>query len=236
MARSKIIAELASSHGGDVDIAADMIRAAADAGADYAKLQTYSLAKLNPADPQYAKLKQAHLDKAAHEKLLTVGQQVGIQVFSTPFDSESLQLLRDLGLTTFKIASSESGNGWFEVKKTEHWFISWPWGRKPQVMEASYANLTHMTAIPLYPTPLECVMMARLLDGYSDHGEGLTACQWAIAHGIKALEVHLCLPGKSRVTQFDKTPQNIKELRDFCDKIATIRSGISTQFRERWSA
>ena len=236
MPRCLIVAELATAHQGDLDVAADMIRAAADAGADYAKLQTYSLAKLNPADKQYQWLKHAHLDKAAHEKLLTVGQQVGIPVFSTPFDAESLQLLRDLGLTTFKIASSESSNDWWwDIREDETWFISFPWGRfgirVPVPLKGHY-----LTAIPLYPTPLECVGQAHLLGGWSCHCEGISACQWAIAQGVQLVEVHLCVPGKSRVTSFDKTPDQVRTLRKFADDVATMRSGVATRFRERWSA
>lgn len=232
--RTTIIAELATAHGGDLDIAADLIRAAADAGAEYAKVQTYSLEKLNPADPQYAWLTQAHLDQRAHEKLLTVCQQVGIQFLSTPFDAESLQLLRDLGLTTFKIASSESGNKWWHAQHNEHWMVSYPWGKDaPDPFIWWHQRLT---AIPLYPTPLECVGQATLLDGWSDHTEGLSACQWALAQGVQLVEVHLCLEHKSRVTKFDKTPEDIRTLRKFADDCATMRSGVATRFRERWSA
>lgn len=235
--RCQLIAELATAHGGDLDIAADLIRAAADSGSDYAKVQTYQLARLHPADPQYAWLTRAYLDQRAHERLLTVCQQVGIQFLSTPMDAESLQWLRDLGLTTFKIASSESGNGWYEVRKDEHWFVSWPWGRLASALkQQQYSNLTHLTAIPLYPTPLECVMLAPLLDGWSDHCEGIAACQCAVAHGARVVECHLCLPGKSRVTAFDKTPDHLRMLRRFADDVATMTSGVATRFRERWSA
>jgi N,N'-diacetyllegionaminate synthase len=238
MARCLIVAELATAHGGNVDLAEDMIRAAADAGADYAKLQTYDLAKLNPNDPQAAWLIQSHLDKAAHERLIAVGLKVGIEVFSTPFDAGSLELLRSLGLKRFKIASSESGGHWWTPLGDETWIVSWPWG-KTGVLEDlfdlhSRDKYVAMTAIPLYPTPLECVARAELLDGYSCHAEGITACVFALAHGVRVIEAHMCLPGRSRVTKFDKTPENIREIRDFADKIATIRSGVSTQFMERW--
>lgn len=233
--RAQIIAELATAHGGDLDVAADLIRAAADAGADWAKIQTYSLDKLNPADPQYAWLRQAHLDRAAHERLLTVCQQVGIRFLSTPMDAASLQLLRELGLTTFKIASSESGNRWWVPQRHEQWFVSYPWGRCLDNMTCGGLHYA-LTAIPLYPTPLECVGQATLLDGWSCHCEGLSACQWAIAHGAQVLEAHLCLPGKSRVTKFDKTPESFRLLRRFADDCQTMRSGVATRFRERWGA
>lgn len=236
MSRTILIAECATGHGGDLSIAEDMIAAAADSGADYVKFQTYSLAKLNPRDPQRGWLTQAHLDRAAHERLMAHCQTRGTQFLSTPFDADSLQMLRDLGLTTFKIASSESGNDWWSMLAGECWFVSYPWGIvTPDYCERPAHHA--LTAIPMYPTPLECVGRATLLDGWSDHCASLDACLWAIAQGVQVIEAHLTLgDGRGRRMPWDKTPENIKQIRDFADKIATIRTGVSTQFRERWSA
>lgn len=247
--RGLIVAEIATGHGGDVALAGDMIRAAADAGADLVKLQSYTLSKLNPRDPQREWLTQAHLDKAAHEQLLRVGQDCGIEVFSTPFDAEALQMLRDLGLKRFKIASSEALNQWWAGNRREQWIVSWPWGRKGSTRRETISdydgevcgfydtdNATHLTAIPLYPTPLEAVGRAELLDGWSDHGVGLSACYRALALGAQMLEVHFTLPGKSRELAFDKTPTEIRMLRKFAEDCATMTSGVSEQFRTRWSA
>lgn len=236
--RAQIVAELATAHGGDVDLAADMIKAAADAGADLVKLQSYNLAKLNPADPQRDWLVKSHLDEAAHVRLLTVGQNCGVEVFSTPFDSDSLAMLRRLGLTRFKIASSESGNNWWQPRDGETWCVSHPWGCyriRQGAIEWPTASY-HLTAIPLYPTPLECVERATLLDGWSDHCVGLSACYRAISLGAQIVEVHLALAGRSRVMPFDKSPAEIRLLRQFAEDVETMRSGVGQRFRERWSA
>jgi sialic acid synthase SpsE len=239
-----ILAELSTNHGGDVELAADMIRAAADAGATYAKLQTYSLDALNPRDPQAEWLRQAHLDRAAHERLIQVGKDVGIPVISTPFDAASLQMLRELGLTTFKIASSESGHDWWQLRSGEQWFVSYPWGveservqwerlGRPEMVPRLCSRHTRLTAIPLYPTPLEVVGRAPLLDGWSCHGVGNDACSWALARGVKVLEVHFTI-GKGRVCAWDRTPDQVRELRRFANSVETMRSGVNQQFRERW--
>ena len=235
---TEFIAECATAHGGDLDIAADLVRAAADSGATWVKFQTYDLAKLNPADPQAAWLKQAHLDKADHELLMALCEQVGIRFLSTPFDAGSLQLLRDLGLTTFKIASSESAQPWWRtgVNGHEHWLISYPWGRPSHAPCLPQGTYTYLSAIPLYPTPLECVGRVPLLDGLSDHCEGIAACQYAIAQGARVVEAHLCLPGRSREMKWDKSPAQLRQLREFAEACETMRSGVSTTFRRRWSA
>jgi sialic acid synthase SpsE len=241
-----IIAEAATGHGGDLDIAADMVRAAADSGADWVKFQTYDLAKLNPQDPQADWLKQAHLDKADHELLMRTCEQVGIQFLSAPFDAGSLQMLRELGLTTFKVASSESDSTWWSQfygpKSGEYWFVSFPWGVVPSRFQEYgtqhpwLKQMTKLTAVPLYPTPPECVGKATMLDGWSDHTVGLEACQMALAQGATVIEAHLTLPGKSRQMPWDKTPEQFRQLRAFADTCETMRSGVSTQFRRRWSA
>jgi N,N'-diacetyllegionaminate synthase len=233
-ARAEIIAELASSHGGDVQIAEEMIAAAADAGCDTVKIQTYG--PCNPRDPQRDWLDQARLYRSAHDRLMDCAQRHGVGFLSTPSDAGSLTMLRELGLTRFKIASSESGNTWWQPRDNERWIVSFPWGKYEPDTWVSARWMTRLTAIPLYPTPLECVERAQLLDGWSDHTEGIDACLYALARGAKVLEVHLCLPGRSRVKSFDKDPSQLRQIRKFAESVATITSGVSETFRTRWSA
>jgi N,N'-diacetyllegionaminate synthase len=237
MSRTLIVAELATGHGGDVGLAGDMIRAAADAGADLVKIQSYSLEKLNWKDPQADWLRKAWLSRAAHEDLLLIAQQAGIELFSTPFDVGALTMLRELGFRRFKIASTEARSIWWQRDGSldkERWVVSWPWGLcEPKTW--AYCE-THLTAIPLYPTPLEAVSRATLLDGWSDHCVGLSGCQYALAYGATMLEVHFTLPGKSRQMVWDKTPDQVRQLREFADQMETIHSGVSQVYRERWRA
>lgn len=235
-----LCAELATGHGGDLALAGDMIRAAADAGCDLAKLQTYDLAKLNPSDPQRDWLIQSHLSEAAHEQLLKVGQQAGIEVFSTPFDRASLKMLQKLGMHRFKIASSEAERSWWRFDG--EFIVSWPWGNKRAIPYPAIGNTQeiwvvthHLTAIPLYPTPLECVERATLLDGWSDHAIGIDACLWAIAQGAQMIEAHLTIPG-ARCKPWDKSQAQFRQLRDFADSVSTMTTGVATQFRNRWTA
>ena len=228
-----IVCELSTNHGGDVDLACDMVRAASDAGADYAKIQSYSLARLHGADPQRDWLTQAHLDEAAHERIRRACEDAGIAFLSTPFDEDSLAMLRRMGVKTFKIASSEAGNPWWYKQDGETWFVSWPWGRKPE--HSAQADID-IAAIPLYPTPLECVSRAHMRQGWSDHGMGLSACLMQIAHGVQLVEAHLSLDGRGRTCVWDKSPAEFRQLRDFADACATMRSGVSTVYRRRWSA
>jgi N,N'-diacetyllegionaminate synthase len=235
MSRCELIAELATSHGGDVGLACEMIHAAAEAGADTIKVQSFSVARLNPRDPQAEWLREAHLDLKAHQVLMGAAQDAKVGFLSTPFDPEALQMLRDLGLTPSKRASSESGNDWWKPLHGERWIVSYPWGEYRVTRPGAYEWQTKLTAISLYPTPLEAVGRAPLLDGYSDHCEGLSACYRALALGASVLEVHMTLPGKSREMPFDKTPDQIRQLRAFAEDCATMSTGVAERFRTRWS-
>jgi sialic acid synthase SpsE len=172
--------------------------------------------------------------------LIKVCEQYKVNFLSTPFDADSLQMLRDLGVKRFKIASSEADRNWWRYHGKDgcRFLVSWPWGEKGMSKPEERENGTdaHLTAIPLYPTPLECVAQATILDGWSDHTEGLSACYRALALGAKILEVHVCMRGRSREMPFDKSCGALRLLRDVMDDCETMRTGVAQRFRERWSA
>src|SRR5882762_7089276 len=87
-----VIAEIGINHGGDVDAAKRLVEAAAESGAEAAKLQTYDTEQRVASDsPIYDVLKSSELDAAAHESLAQVARDAGIQLISTPFDSDSVE-------------------------------------------------------------------------------------------------------------------------------------------------
>lgn len=120
-----IIAEAGVNHNGSLDIAKRLVEAAALAGADYVKFQTYSTEALvlrsapkadyqrrqtEGGDDQYAMLKQLELTPAMHEALIAHCQLVGIRFLSTGFDTTSIDYLDQLGVPFFKIPSGEITN------------------------------------------------------------------------------------------------------------------------------
>jgi N,N'-diacetyllegionaminate synthase len=120
-----IIAEAGVNHNGDLDIARRLVEAAADAGADLVKFQTFAADRLVTQDAakagyqsvvtgadetQYAMLRRLELDRAAHEMLIRHCRKHGIGFLSTAFDVESVDLLLELGIERFKIPSGELTN------------------------------------------------------------------------------------------------------------------------------
>ena len=120
-----IIAEAGVNHNGSLELAKKMVEAAADAGADAVKFQTFKAEKLvakmaqkasyqlkttDASESQQEMLKKLEIDKEAHLELLQESRNRGIMFLSTPFDHESIELLDELGLKIFKIPSGEITN------------------------------------------------------------------------------------------------------------------------------
>ena len=119
-----VIAEAGVNHNGNEDMALQLVHAAADAGADAVKFQTFRAASLvtkkaktaeyqrNNAGTgsQYQMLKQLELSEGLHYLLRQRCEDHGLDFLSTPFDSESAQFLDDLGMKRIKVASGELTN------------------------------------------------------------------------------------------------------------------------------
>ena len=122
-----IIAEAGVNHNGDRDIAFQMVEAAAGAGVDAVKFQTFKTKNLvtrtapkaayqsettNPKESQFEMLQKLELDQDTHRALKQFTEQNGLQFLSTAFDLESLAFLsNDLQLEILKIPSGEVTNG-----------------------------------------------------------------------------------------------------------------------------
>ena len=120
-----IIAEAGVNHNGSLDLALKMVEAAAEAGADAVKFQTFKAEKLvarnarkadyqrkttDASESQQAMLKKLEIDENAHRILMEECRRKKIIFLSTPFDHESIDLLDGLGLEIFKIPSGEITN------------------------------------------------------------------------------------------------------------------------------
>lgn len=120
-----IIAEAGVNHNGDIKLAKRLIDAAADAGADLVKFQTFNAERLatqsapkaeyqtrttDEAQSQFAMLRQLELSAEMHKTLIAHCRRRNIGFFSTGFDIQSLDHLASLGAERFKIPSGEITN------------------------------------------------------------------------------------------------------------------------------
>ena len=120
-----IIAEAGVNHNGNLDLAHYLIDAAASAGADVVKFQTFSAERLvtseankaeyqtkttDVSESQQAMLRRLELTYEMHVELRAHCRTSRIEFFSTGFDLASVDMLADLGLERFKIPSGEITN------------------------------------------------------------------------------------------------------------------------------
>ncbi|MGY3513229.1 N-acetylneuraminate synthase [Bradyrhizobium lupini] len=125
MTRTLIIAEAGVNHSGSLETALALVDAAADAGADIVKFQTFNANSLagrsarkadyqqrttDVAESQRAMLKRLELPHSAHPPLIARAKERGIEFLSTPFDHQSLNYLLTLGLPRIKIGSGDLTN------------------------------------------------------------------------------------------------------------------------------
>ena len=94
-----VIAEVGFNHGGSVELALEMIKAAAETGADAVKFQSYRTENLVlPHSSHYEVIKSGELNLTEHRILKKTAEECGISFISTPFCEESVDLLEELGL------------------------------------------------------------------------------------------------------------------------------------------
>lgn len=121
-----IIAEAGVNHNGSIELAKQLIDAAAEAGVDYVKFQTFQTEKLvshlakkasyqqknmqDTDDSQFSMLKKLELSQEQHFELIEYCNSKRVKFFSTAFDLDSLRFLATLQLGLWKIPSGEITN------------------------------------------------------------------------------------------------------------------------------
>lgn len=117
-----IIAEVSANHNGSIERAEAIIRAAADAGADAVKLQTYTADTMTiPCNNEYFRIKGTLWEgKTLHDlyqeaytpwewqpRLKALANDLGMDCFSTPFDATAVDFLEKMNVPCHKVASFE---------------------------------------------------------------------------------------------------------------------------------
>lgn len=210
-----IIAEAGINHGGDVAIAARMIQAAAQAGANAVKFQSFTAKGLTHAvlaADQHEFFERYELSRQEHGQLAGLCRESGVDFLSTPFDFGMADMLAELAVPAFKIASCDLTNIPLIVHCAsfgQPLYISTGMGSLDEVRQAYRAALAAgsprvvmLQCTTNYPTAhgdVNLRAMQAMRDGagcpigFSDHSIGNWACFAAVALGAEVIEKHFCL-------------------------------------------
>lgn len=224
-----IIAEAGVNHNGSLETAYRLIEAAAAAGVDYVKFQTFRASRIAAASAKKADyqqqntgsdggqldmLKKLELSEADHHLLIAHCAKNKIKFLSTPFDEESIVLLKGLGITTGKIPSGEITNlPYLRAMATAFDELILSTGMADmeeikaavQVFISAGKSLDQVTILHCnteYPTPFADVNLkamntiaaeCKTAVGYSDHTTGIEVPIAAVALGATLIEKHFTL-------------------------------------------
>jgi pseudaminic acid synthase len=246
-----IIAELSANHNQSFDEALKIIHAAKAAGADAVKLQTYTPDTITIAsDREYFRINGGTLwdGRTLHElyaeaytpwewqpKLKQVANELGLDLFSTPFDTTAVDFLEEMGVPAYKVASFELVDIPLirQMARTgKPLIISTGMATLEEIEEAVTAAreagttqiglLKCTSAYPASPDDMnlrtipEFAKRFAVPAGLSDHTLGMAVPVAAVALGACIIEKHLTLSRahKGPDSEFSLEPQEFKAMVD----------------------
>lgn len=264
-----IIAELSANHNGDIERAFKTIEAAKAAGADAVKIQTYTPDTITiDCDKPDFQIKgglwdgytlynlygEAYTPYAWHQALFDKAQEVGITMFSTPFDETAVDLLESLNTPAYKIASFEMiDHGLLRsiAKTGKPVIMSTGMATEEEIKESigvlcttGCRDLVVLHCISGYPTPLnqanvrtvaDIAKRFHVLSGLSDHTLGVSAALAATALGATVIEKHFTLSrqDKGPDSEFSLEPNELKTL---CEETKAVWQSLGKAGYDRRDA
>lgn len=247
-----VVAELSANHIGNLERALRILEEASKAGCHAFKLQTFTADTLSldvkssdfmlsnnspwAGRTQYELYQSAHTPWEWHKTLFQKGKELGMVVFSSPFDESAVDFLEELDCPAYKIASYELVHLPLIAKAAQT--------KKPLILSTGLASLAEVEeAITIaeengaeeivilhtiggYPTPIEqaslfnlTILQERFRDyvlGISDHSPGSIVPTTSIGLGARLIEKHLTLQRKDggEDASFSLEPSEMQEVVD----------------------
>ena len=227
MKKTYFVAEVSANHCGSILIAKKLIKCAKINGADAVKLQTYTADTMTiKSNKKYFQINEglwkgynlwdlydeAHTPISWHKKLFDYANQLGITIFSTPFDETAVDLLEELNCPFYKIASLEMTDLTLieKIAKTKKPIIMSTGTANLDEIEMSYnyarkkgvKDITLLYCVSKYPSKnsdfninnikiLKEKFECRI--GFSDHSKDNNVAKTAVAAGAEVVEKHIAL-------------------------------------------
>lgn len=258
-----IIAEAGVNHNGSISLAKQLIDIAVNSGADAIKFQTFKAKNLvlknaqkaeyqklatGSTESQFDMLKKLELSEVSHRDLMAYCKEKNIMFLSSPFDSESVDFLNDLGLKIFKIPSGEITNLPYLRKigsLGKRIILSTGMATIKEIGDALNAliksgtpkqKITVLHTSSAYPTLMQDVNLNAMCTirkkfkvdvGYSDHTLGIEIGIAAVALGASIIEKHITID-KSMNGPDHKSSLNPDELKKLVESIRNVEIALGS--------
>lgn len=219
---TKVIADISGNHGGSLERAIELIKAAADCGCDYAKFQYYK-PELMPDQENRELYDKLHVSYKWLEHLFDAAETSGIPLFASVFDVKGVEWLSLFDVPYFKIASPESTrlNNYYEIvgeikRKTPIIFSTGEWDRD-NITSLYRRGDVLLYCPPGHPTPRIRpydlnVYRDGHYDGLSDHCADLSNASLFIEAEAEWIERHIKLDDDCIDAAFSSNPKEMTEL------------------------
>jgi sialic acid synthase SpsE len=246
-----IIADIGSNHMQDLVLAKESIDAAAEAGANAIKFQSINLNKLyyKPSKKTRDFIQKLEFPEKWHGILNEYCSKKNITFFSSPTYLESVDLLEEINVPLYKLASAQIGTFPQLVERVAKI-------NKPTIFSTGIATFDEVKKIveifkkngntqfmilhcnSIYPTPANRVNMQlmksyeKLYDnpvGFSDHTIGTHISCLAVSMGAKIIEKHFTLDKNFETPDSTSFALNPNELKTLVAQIREIESAIKIQ-------
>jgi sialic acid synthase SpsE len=222
-----LIGEAGVNHNGSLDLAINLIDVAVSAGVDAVKFQSFKTENLinegvekapyqkgfvDSGENQFQMLKRLEMTIDQMARIKDYCVESGVEFLSTPFDEESLDELEQLGVSAYKVSSTDLTNLPFLIKvaqKNKPVFLSTGMSYFDEISLAvktfekfnSQLVLMHCTAnYPILDSEVNLKNILRLqrefpgfIIGFSDHSQGVGAAPYSLPLGAKVIEKHFTL-------------------------------------------
>jgi len=243
-----VVAEIGVNHNGDVRLAKKLVDAAKDAGSDAVKFQAFKAERVvtryaekaeyqkettGPSKSQYDMIKKLELRNEEFRELYDYAMKNDIIFLSSAIDKESVDLLSNLGVPAFKVASGEITNFpllRYIAKKQKPIILSTGMGTLDEIKDAlkvirekGVEDIVLLHCVTSYPAKIEDANLRvietlrhrfKLPVGLSDHTLGITTPIAAAALGAVLIEKHFTLdrslPGPDHRASLE--PYELKEM------------------------
>lgn len=224
--KTYIIAEAGVNHNGKLELALKLINKAKEVGADCVKFQTfktedivtnsapkanYQLKVTDKSESQYDMLKKLELSKESFKILKKECDKIGIDFISTPYSISDINLLEDINVKIYKIASGQLTEPFFLRKVAEKMkpiILSTGMSTLSEVFDAVKTirtinpDISVLQCTTNYPSSITDANINAMISiknsckvpvGYSDHVIENYACYSAVSLGASIIEKHFTL-------------------------------------------